>query len=49
MTKHLDTLLLVLMALIACLTLWAAFVSVAECHTYGGTIVRGLVWLECIK
>ena len=49
MNKHIDTIAFSLLIGIACLILWAVFISVAECHTNGGTTVRGLVWLECIK
>lgn len=51
MTKHdyAQAILLALMAGIACLTLWAAFISRSQCHAIGGTTVRGLIWLECIK
>lgn len=48
MTKH-KTILLALLISFACLTLWAAFVSRSQCHAIGGTTVRGLFWLECIK
>jgi hypothetical protein len=49
MTKHIETILLALLIGIGCLTLWAVFISVAQCHADGGTTVRGLVWLECIR
>jgi hypothetical protein len=51
MTKHdyAQIIFLALLAGFACLTLWAAFISVAQCNADGGTTVRGLVWLECIK
>ena len=49
MTKHIESILLALLIGIGCLTLWAVFISVAECHSHGGTTVRGLVWLECIR
>ena len=48
MTKY-KAILLTLMIGVACLTLWAAFISRAQCHADGGITVRGLVWLECIK
>jgi hypothetical protein len=29
---------------------WSAILhTVAQCHAAGGTTVRGLFWLECIK
>ena len=40
---------LVLMAVIVGLVLWALFQTTSECHAVGGTVVRGLTWLECIK
>ena len=51
MTKrdYAETILLALLIGVACLTLWAAFASRAQCHAIGGTTVRGLIWLECIK
>ena len=49
MTKHIENVLLALLIGIACLTLWATFISRAQCHAIGGTTVRGLFWLECIK
>jgi hypothetical protein len=30
-------------------SLWFLFQTVAQCHADGGTTVRGLIWLECIK
>lgn len=44
-----KAIILALMAAIGCLALWAMFTSVAQCHADGGTTVRGLIWLECIK
>jgi hypothetical protein len=29
--------------------LWAMFSTAAQCHAAGGTVVRGLVWLECLR
>jgi hypothetical protein len=48
-TDLVHTIFLALMALIACLALWALFLTASECYAAGGTVVRGLVWLECIK
>jgi hypothetical protein len=31
------------------LVLWALFHTAAQCHAAGGTPVRGLIWLECIR
>ena len=41
--------LLSLVAAIGSLVLWAAFTSVAQCNSSGGTTVCGLFWLERIK
>lgn len=34
---------------ILALVLWALFHTAAQCHATGGTPVRGLIWLECIR
>jgi hypothetical protein len=44
-----EAITLALSAVIFGLGLWATYVSVAQCHADGGTTVRGLIWLECIK
>ena len=31
------------------LALWALLHTAAQCHAAGGTTVRGLIWLECIR
>jgi hypothetical protein len=31
------------------LFLWAMVQTTSQCHAIGGTTVRGLFWLECIK
>ena len=51
MTKsdYAETILLALMAVIGCLVLFAAFTTTVQCNAIGGTTVRGLFWLECIK
>jgi hypothetical protein len=51
MTKrdYAETILLTLMAGIGCLALWFLFQTVSQCNAMGGTTVRGLFWLECIK
>jgi len=36
------------MAILA-LVLWALLHTAAQCHAAGGTPVRGLIWLECIR
>lgn len=28
---------------------WALLNTAAQCHAAGGTVVRGLFWLECFK
>jgi hypothetical protein len=30
------------------IALWAMLHTAAQCHAAGGTVVRGLIWLECI-
>jgi hypothetical protein len=51
MTKHdyAQAILLALMTGIGCLVLWFLFQTVSQCNAIGGTTVRGLLWLECIK
>jgi hypothetical protein len=49
MTDLVQNILLVLMTLIGCLALWALFQTTSQCHAVSGTVVRGLVWLECIQ
>jgi hypothetical protein len=51
MTKHdyVQAICLALLAGFTVLTLWAMFITTSQCHAIGGTTVRGLVWLECIK
>jgi hypothetical protein len=34
---------------ILALALWALLHTAAQCHAAGGTTVRGLIWLECIR
>lgn len=36
------------LALAAAVSLGAVIHTSIECHSTGGTIVRGLIWLECI-
>lgn len=31
------------------LSVWAMFDFSAQCQADGGTVVRGLVWLECVR
>lgn len=49
MNKHIESIILALMAVIGCLVLFAAFTTAVQCSADGGTTVRGLIWLECIK
>ena len=51
MTKrdYAETILLFLMTGIGCLALWFLLQTVSQCNATGGTTVRGLFWLECIK
>ena len=51
MTKrdYAETILLALMTGVGCLALWFLFETVSQCNAIGGTTVRGLFWLECIK
>lgn len=37
------------LALLAGFIIWAAFTTTVQCSAIGGTTVRGLVWLECVK
>jgi hypothetical protein len=34
---------------ILALVLWGLLHTAAQCHAAGGTTVRGLIWLECIR
>jgi hypothetical protein len=38
-----------LLAVLAAIFIWILYVTNAQCHADGGTTVRGLIWLECIK
>jgi ABC-type glucose/galactose transport system permease subunit len=49
MTDVMQIIFLALMALIIALVLWALFQTTSECYAVGGTVVRGVVWLECMK
>jgi hypothetical protein len=49
MTDLLQFTVLVLMVAIGCLVLWTLFQTISACHADSGTVVRGIVWLECIK
>ena len=48
MSNHARSFALVLLLPLA-LLLWALFHTAAQCHAAGGTTVRGLFWLECIR
>jgi len=49
MTDRYQTIALAAGLAILALVLWALFHTAAQCHAAGGTVVRGLVWLECIR
>jgi hypothetical protein len=49
MAKHIENILLALLLGIGGLALWALFQTTSQCNAIGGTTVRGLFWLECIK
>lgn len=38
-----------LLALPVAAFVWAICATVSQCNAIGGTTVRGLFWLECIK
>ena len=38
-----------LLALPVAASVWAICATVSQCNAIGGTTVRGLFWLECIK
>ena len=48
MTKH-DYAQAILLASATGVALWFLFQTVSQCNAIGGTTVRGLIWLECIK
>ena len=48
MSNHARSFALTLLLPLA-LLLWALFHTAAQCHAAGGTTVRGLFWLECIR
>jgi hypothetical protein len=39
----------VLLALVLIASLAGVVYTSKQCHATGGTVVRGLVWLECVK
>jgi hypothetical protein len=49
MTDRIFTALLIALFAFAAVTLWAMFNTAADCHSTGGTVVRGMFWLECIR
>ena len=44
-----EAIALALLAVLAAIFIWILYVTNAQCHADGGTTVRGLIWLECIK
>jgi hypothetical protein len=49
MTELIEKIFLALMVIIGCLVIWAMVQTTSQCNAIGGTTVRGLFWLECIK
>ena len=49
MTDCIFTALLIALIVFAAVVLWAMFQTAVDCHTTGGTVVRGVFWLECIR
>lgn len=49
MTDRSQAIALAVSLSILSVALWALFHTAAQCHAVGGTTVRGLFWLECIK
>jgi uncharacterized membrane protein len=49
MTDRLQAITTATLLAFAALLLWAVFHATAQCHAAGGTTVRGLIWLECIR
>jgi hypothetical protein len=49
MTNRSEAVTLTAGLIVLTLVLWALFHTAAQCHVTGGTTVRGLVWLECIR
>jgi hypothetical protein len=49
MTNRSEAIALAAGGAIMALVLWALFHTAAQCHAAGGTTVRGLIWLECIR
>jgi hypothetical protein len=49
MNDRLEALTLAAGLIVLALVLWALLHTAAQCHAAGGTPVRGLIWLECIR
>lgn len=49
MTDRSQSIALAVALGILALALWDLFLTAAQCHAAGGTSVRGLIWLECIR
>lgn len=49
MNDRLEAITLTAGFIVLALVLWALLHTAAQCHAAGGTVVRGLVWLECIR
>jgi hypothetical protein len=44
-----EAIALTLLAVLAAIFIWILYTTTTQCHADGGTTVRGLIWLECIK
>jgi hypothetical protein len=49
MTELREKIYLALLIGTGCLVIWAMVQTTSQCNAIGGTTVRGLFWLECIK
>jgi len=49
MNDRIFTALLIAFFAFVAVTLWAMFHTAVDCHNTGGTVVRGMFWLECIR
>ena len=49
MTDRSQAIFLAVSLGILALALWAMLHTAAQCHAWGGTVVRGPIWLECIR
>jgi hypothetical protein len=49
MSDRLQNIAVAAFLFLPALVLWALLHTAAQCHATGGTPVRGLIWLECIR